>query len=67
MLTSEEVSVREWDDLDEIKHAAKLLRATYKLAKVPTSTILEAQAEKSKTSGDTAVYEDYMKNWPKPE
>ena len=55
-------------ELDEIKHDAKLLRASNKLAKIPTSTILEAQAEKSQTSGgDTTIYEDYMKNWPKPE
>jgi len=62
-----EVPANEWDELDEIKHQAKLLRAQGKLAKIPTSAILEAQAEKSETSGDTAVYGDYMKGWPKPE
>lgn len=55
------MAVREWDDLDEIKHTAKLLRASNRLAKIPTSTILEAAG---RTSNEVAVYKDFMADWP---
>ena len=54
----------EWDDLDEIKHHVKLLRAKNKLAKEPTSSILEEEAS---PSSEVQVYKDYMDDWPEPE
>ncbi len=58
------MAVREWCDLDEIKHDAKLLRASNRLAKIPTSTILEAAG---RTDNEVEFYKDFMDKWPELE
>lgn len=58
------MAVREWDDLDEVRHDAKLLRASNKLATIPTSTILEAVG---RTDNEVACYKDFMAEWPELE
>ena len=58
------MAVREWDDLDEVRHDAKLLRASNKLATIPTSTILEAAG---RTDNEVEFYKDFMDKWPELE
>ena len=60
-----DVPVKEWNDMDDIKHQVRLMRAKGKLAKIPTSAILEEQ--KVETPSSVKVYENFMRNWPAPD
>ena len=59
--------VKEWDDLDDIKHQVRLLRAANKIAKEPTTAIIAAEQEQLPTRPAVSVYEDYMDEWPECE
>lgn len=63
-MKNDDVAVREWNDLDEVRLDAKLLRASNRLAKIPTSTVLEAAG---RTANEVAVYKDFMADWPELE
>lgn len=57
---------QEWDDLSDIRLRVRLLKATNKLAKEPTSAILTAE-EENKIEGELQIYKDFMDRWPKPD
>ena len=47
----------------DLDHRVALLKAEHKLAKTPTSSILEVGSPPEK---EVPVYEDYMDRWPLP-